>query len=366
MHHFSGDTADEVWIKAAHFIRDDRSVREQSSRAGNTTEIMGAFFEILNPRQRWIVSREPAINPAFALAEVVWIISGRRDSALINFWNPKLPDFAGNTRYYHGAYGHRLKNAFKIDQFDRAYNTLKNNPDSRQVVLQIWNPSYDLPKKNGRPVSQDIPCNLTSMLKIRDNKLEWTQVLRSNDLILGVPHNFVQFTTLQEIMAAWLGVEVGVYRHYSDCLHVYSRDKKSILELSEPSKQLNPAKLKFTKKQSNYLFDELLKSMEEMANSSLSQKRLKSMAYKHSLTDELHDWFLILAADCARRKGWWELVEELGSMCSNPVLSHLWCRWKERNKLLTLSGQNTKVDAPETQQQWLQLGPVHAMNLNTA
>ena len=58
---------------------------------------------------------------------------------------------------------------------------------------------------------------------IRQGCLEWLQVMRSNDLIWGTPYNFVQFTSIQEIVAGWLGVEVGNYVHVSDSLHVYQR-----------------------------------------------------------------------------------------------------------------------------------------------
>jgi len=74
----------------------------------------------------------------------------------------------------------------------------------------------DFPDEEGRPASQDILCNVLSMLKIRDGRLEWTQVMRSNDLFRGVPYNFVQFTVLQEVIAGWLGLEVGAYDHVSD------------------------------------------------------------------------------------------------------------------------------------------------------
>lgn len=45
--------------------------------------------------------------------------------------------------------------------------------------------------------------------------------MRSNDMIWGMPCNFVHFTTFQEIFAGWLGVEVGSYNHISDSLHIY-------------------------------------------------------------------------------------------------------------------------------------------------
>jgi len=70
---------------------------------------------------------------------------------------------------------------------------------------------------------RDIPCNIVSHLLVRDGRLDWLQVMRSNDLMWGLPYNIVQFTSMQEIMAGWLGVDVGAYTHISDSLHVYER-----------------------------------------------------------------------------------------------------------------------------------------------
>ena len=62
------------------------------------------------------------------------------------------------------------------------------------------------------------------MLKVRDGALEWTQILRSNDVFRGLPYNFVQFTMMQEIMAGWLNLRVGSYNQLSDSLHIYDSD----------------------------------------------------------------------------------------------------------------------------------------------
>jgi len=82
--------------------------------------------------------------------------------------------YTGPGKRYHGAYGHRLWCWFGFDQLERTYLALKNNPDSRQVVLHIWDPKIDLPDEEGRPAAPDVPCNVLSMLKVRDGKLEWT------------------------------------------------------------------------------------------------------------------------------------------------------------------------------------------------
>src|SRR5688572_20081702 len=206
---FEGHTANDVWAKIALAFRDEEKTRKQSSRCGLTRELLHASLAIENPRERWVSIRMPPINVAFALAEVVWIISGRNDSKFINYFNRSLPKFAGGGSEYHGAYGHRLRCHWGVDQLERAYSILRSRPDSRQVVLQIWDGKVDLPASDGEEVGPDVPCNSMAMLKVREGRLEWMQILRSNDAFMGLPYNLVQFTTLQEVMSGWLGVEVG-------------------------------------------------------------------------------------------------------------------------------------------------------------
>ena len=218
---FQGQSADNVWQQAAEAFRRSDGVRSQNSRGGPTREILHVVISIADPRQRWVVSREPPLNIAFVLAEVVWIMTGRRDLAFLEYWNSRYRDFVGPGPELHGAYGYRLRSHLGIDQLERAFQVLVHDPDTRQVVLQIWDSRIDLPAPDGTPANRDVPCNIAAMPKLRDGKLEWLQVIRSNDMFLGVPHNFVQFTSMQEILAGWLGVECGSYTQISDSLHVY-------------------------------------------------------------------------------------------------------------------------------------------------
>src|SRR5260221_6769424 len=113
---FESATADDVWQRIADSFRQGRAIKGQSSRAGNTSEILHAAISISDPRQRWVGSRRPALNVAFALAEAIWIMRGRNDSAFLNYFNSKLPRYAGSGSAYHGAYGYRLRNMFGFDQ----------------------------------------------------------------------------------------------------------------------------------------------------------------------------------------------------------------------------------------------------------
>ncbi len=134
---FHGQSADMVWQEAAEAFRRSIGVRNQDSRGGSTKEILHAAMSISDPRQRWVVSRESPINIAFALAEVVWFMAGRRDLAFLEYWNKEYRKFVGPGPELHGAYGYRLRHQFGIDQLDRAYLALKHKADTRQVVLQI-------------------------------------------------------------------------------------------------------------------------------------------------------------------------------------------------------------------------------------
>lgn len=329
---FSGKSADIVWRKAAEYFVDDKDTITQPSRAGTTQELLHASFAIENPRQRWVVSRAPSINPAFALAEVVWIINGSQDAEILNHWNPLLPKFAGNTKKYHGAYGFRLRKHFGIDQLEKAYNALKNCWDTRQVVLQIWDPTSDFPDKNGKPVATDIPCNICSILKIRDNKLEWLQILRSNDLFRGVPYNFVQFTSLQEIMAGWLGIEPGTYNQLSDSLHIYENDKKHFLNQSTKHTEYNTDSLCRPKIESELLYSDIFRRMKSMINSNLSRTDFYNLAFLDPDEPEpaFQNMLFVIASDSARRKGWKEMAEEFMEKCTNPAYRQLWVGWVNR------------------------------------
>jgi len=289
------------------------------------------MFTIADPTQRWVFGRSPAINPAFALAEVIWILAGDNESDFPNYWNSQLPNFAGQGEKYHGAYGHRLGYQFKIDQIKRAYSALKHKPESRQVALQIWHPKLDLPKPDGSPADKDIPCNIVSLLKVRDGKLEWTQIMRSNDIFLGTPHNFVQFTSLQEIMAGWLELDIGHYHHYSDSLHLYKKQlAKGIGFIETGTPVINEDSLALSKNEFDEVFDRVKRYAYSITEGRMDPQSLIRTIEEMRIPTAYQNIVALLACEAARREGWDNLIEELISLCDNPMYLHLWEQWNER------------------------------------
>jgi thymidylate synthase len=331
MHVIAEQTADEVWQAAARLLLDPKQAVPQSSRAGDTFEALHIVFELQSPSQRWTTSRSPAMNPAFALAEAFWIAAGRRDSRLPTYWNPALSRYCGSGESYHGAYGHRIRRHLGIDQLDRAYSALRNNPDSRQCVLQIWDSAVDLPSADGTPSNQDIPCNLLSIPKVRNGKLEWMQIIRSNDLFLGLPHNIVQFTVLQEMLSGWLGLEPGSYHQLSDSLHVYAKDLQAVRQSMKT--QVGPTSsdsFAVDRQTWNEVLPIVMSRLDQLSLEDLSLSDLKGVLLQRDLPTAYANAVVVCAADSARRRGWKQIAAECIYQCTNPALVHLWSRWELR------------------------------------
>lgn len=213
--------------------RRDMFWRDISPRGMQTMEHRGPFItEYCEPMERVLWSPYRDANPFFHLMESLWILAGRADVAFLTKYNKNMAQYSDNGVVFHAPYGFRLRNHFEkwdggdrddgaydpVDQIRVAIDLLRADHDTRQVVLSIWDPAVDLGAK-----TKDMPCNDMVMLKIRDGHLNMTVCCRSNDAVWGAyGANVVQFSMLQEFIAAAVGVPVGVYRQISDSFHVYT------------------------------------------------------------------------------------------------------------------------------------------------
>jgi thymidylate synthase len=324
-------TADALWLKAANWFSVDGIATRQESRGGATFEVLRAALTLEDPRQRWITSRAPALNPAFALAEVIWIVCGRNDSSFLNYFNPLLPRFAGKGPHYRGAYGYRLRTHFGIDQLERAYRVLSSAKNSRQVVLQIWDGAQDLPAEDGSAQAEDVPCNIVALLKVREGRLEWTQVIRSNDIILGLPYNIIQFSTLQEVLAGWLGIEVASYHHFADSLHLYERDAPVSNRIATRPLPRNADSIAVPKRMSEHSFADLSALAETISRAETTADQVLSSFQQLNLDPGFRNWAAVLTADSLRRRKAFSMMGSVMQVCSNTCLATMFDRWLQRN-----------------------------------
>jgi thymidylate synthase len=327
-HVIEADNANELWARVMSTLRVNEDVLMQPSRAGNTREILHAALTLRDPRQRWLTARRPAINPAFAIVDIFWILGGRRDAKFITYFNRALTNFVGHADELHGGYGYRLRHHFDCDQLTAAYDALRENPISRQVVLQIWDARVDLPDTHGKPRDPDIPCNTQSLLKVRNGKLEWLQVMRSNDAYMGLPYNLVQFTILQEVMAGWLGLELGGYHHVCDSLHLYERHLDS--ELGELSTDA-PETFSLPRSASLRVISEMIEGIEQVIDERRSVTDLEMLVQNCQFPESYRNAMCLVVAEGIRRRHSMPAADRLMlERCTSPVFLRLWRNWASR------------------------------------
>lgn len=191
-----------------------------------TVETLGASLCLTDPRRRF-VSVPPArlINPAFAVAEALWILSGS-DDPWIYTYNRSLRQYTDGGRLQ-GAYGPRMRRwRGEVDQLDHVRRLLERDPDTRQAVIQLYDPHRDT---RGH---RDVPCTLNYRFFLRQGRLDMYTTMRSNDVWLGLPYDLFTATVLQELMAGWLDVELGSYHHHVDSLHLYVQHEAGAVEVA--------------------------------------------------------------------------------------------------------------------------------------
>lgn len=199
-----------------------RSRNRVAGTRGATRELNGVLLKIANPRAR--LSRSVSRGKVFSgLGELMWYVSGRDDLSFIEYYLPHYGDEnSDDGKTIYGAYGPRLfRMRGKIDQVKNVIRTLEEKADSRRAVIQLFN-AEDLVER--KPRRKEIPCTCTMQFMVRRRRLEMFTTMRSNDVVLGLPHDVFTFTMLQEIIARALGVDVGSYKHAVGSLHLYESD----------------------------------------------------------------------------------------------------------------------------------------------
>lgn len=179
------------------------------------------------PQERVVFHEWRDANPFFHFYEALWMLAGRRDIAPIVRYAKQLAAYSDDGVTQNAAYGHRWRQAHPCqtpdgittsDQLLLIADALRKNPQSRQEVLQIWDPWLDLSTK-----TKDHACNLTATFQIGvDGRLDMSVFCRSNDAVWGCyGANAVHFSTLLEYMALRIGVPMGTYTQISVNLHAY-------------------------------------------------------------------------------------------------------------------------------------------------
>ena len=103
-----------------------------------------------------------------------------------------------------------------ISQYERVVQMLKDNPNTRQAALSI----YDA--KEITKYENDTPCTYAIQFTIVGQRLNMCVTMRSNDLWYGFCNDQYCFSKLQELVAIELELPIGTYYHFAHNLHLYN------------------------------------------------------------------------------------------------------------------------------------------------
>lgn len=185
-----------------------------------TKELNNYCFQLTNLENNIVNVRN--ISKAYLLGEMLWYVTARNDIAFIQKFAGLWGRISDDGITSNSAYGDILFKRHGFDQVEKIIELLKHDKDSRRAVLNL-----NVPNQNVIETKDEI-CTIALQFMIRDNKLNCTCIMRSNDIWYGLPYDLAFFTELQKYIARKLRVEYGTYTHFAVSLHVYERDYKNI------------------------------------------------------------------------------------------------------------------------------------------
>lgn len=194
-------------------------------RGQKTLELAPYVLHLENPRDRIISVKERNINLGFNILEFLSIVAGDNTVKRLAELNPGIVQYSDDGEVFRGAYGPRLRNN-AVDQFKQVIDKLKEDKDSRQAIMTIFDPKIDY------VVTKDVPCTISFHFMIRNNKLNMNVYMRSNDAMLGHVIDVFVFTMIQELIANELGCELGEYYHFAGSFHLYEKDFEKAIKIA--------------------------------------------------------------------------------------------------------------------------------------
>jgi thymidylate synthase len=177
--------------------------------------------------------------------ELLWFLKGETNIAYlkahgVRIWD-EWADAEGNLGPVYGKQWRswEAKDGRVIDQISEAIQLIKNNPDSRRILVNAWNVG-EIDKM------ALMPCHTMFQFYVANGKLSCQLYQRSADLFLGVPFNIASYALLTMMIAQVCGLQYGDFVHTFGDAHIYTNHFDQVNEqLSRepkayPTMRMNP------------------------------------------------------------------------------------------------------------------------------
>ena len=177
--------------------------------------------------------------------ELLWFLNGDTNISYlqehgVRIWN----EWADEKGDLGPVYGHQWRSwtgadGSTIDQISLAVDAIKNNPDSRRIIVSAWNVA-DIDKM------ALAPCHCLFQFYVADGRLSCQLYQRSADVFLGVPFNIASYALLTMMMAKVCGLVPGDFIHTFGDAHIYNdhiaqvREQLTRTPKTLPRLEINP------------------------------------------------------------------------------------------------------------------------------
>ena len=202
---------------------------QKSDRTGTGTRSVFGYQMRFNLADGFPLLTTKKLHLKSIIHELLWFLKGDTNAKYlqengVRIWN-EWADENGDLGHI---YGYQWRswpdyNGGHIDQISEVIETIKNNPDSRRIIVSAWNVA-DLPNMNLPP------CHAFFQFYVADGKLSLQLYQRSADTFLGVPFNIASYALLLMMVAQVTGLEVGDFVHTLGDAHIYNNHFEQIQE----------------------------------------------------------------------------------------------------------------------------------------
>ncbi len=184
---------------------------------GDTRTLFNVGFTLRKPQETWITSTFRQWNEKYAEAEWEWYLSGSPSTNTLGEIYGKVPQIWRRMENENGEvnsnYGHQWERGY---QLDKVIQQLKDNPNTRQAAISIYDGKEICKYRN------DTPCTYAVQFTVVNNKLNMCVTMRSNDLWYGFCNDQYCFSQLMQMVSERTGYELGEYFHFAHNLHLYN------------------------------------------------------------------------------------------------------------------------------------------------
>ena len=201
----------------------------KSDRTGTGTVSVFGHQMRFDLQQGFPVVTTKKLHLKSIIIELLWFLQGSTNIAYLKENGVRIWDeWADENGNLGPVYGYQWRNWPKpdgthIDQITQVVNMIKNNPDSRRLIVSAWNVAdvdqMKLP-----------PCHAFFQFYVADGKLSCQLYQRSADIFLGVPFNIASYALLTMMVAQVCGLKLGDFVHTLGDAHIYSNHFEQVNE----------------------------------------------------------------------------------------------------------------------------------------